>query len=163
LRLLALDLATVTGFALWAPGMRLPNYGTLTFAAEIGAFACDMKDAFDDAFKAWKIDEIFVEAPLSHGRTQAATTLKLIGAQVIVRMLAYKHGIKVTAVPVSTWRKHFIGAGRAPKAVPKPKRRKWLKATVMAACVARGWPTEDDNAADALGLLSYACHQRGLG
>lgn len=48
----------------------------------------------------------------------------------------------------ATVRKHFAGKGRAPRAE--------LKRLTIEACRRRGWEPENDDEADALGLLDYA-------
>lgn len=62
-----------------------------------------------------------------------------------------------TDVPIASWRKAFIGRSMAPKeVVGTDPRRKWLKDTVLSACRSRGLSPEDDNAADAIGIMFWA-------
>lgn len=54
-----------------------------------------------------------------------------------------------------SWRKVFIGIATAPKEIVKEDRRAWLKAKTIEICEKRGLRPEDDNAADAIGILFW--------
>lgn len=60
-------------------------------------------------------------------------------------------------VPIASWRKAFIGRSVAPKeVVGTDMRRAWIKDAVLKECAERGLTTDDDNAADAIGILFWA-------
>lgn len=71
----------------------------------------------------------------------------------------------VFAAPAE-WRKSFIGRSIAPKEVgagmEKPKkdkvRREWIKNEVLKNCTLRGFSPQDDNTADAIGIIYWALH-----
>ena len=115
----------------------------------------------------------------SKGMTNANTLRLLAGFEFAVLGLAgmrapsrdMPDGIPVTEVAISTWRKSFLGMGRAPQEVPKKDRRLWLKKA--AKDKAQDWgdqwgfelPTGDreGNAAEAVGIVCWlAAHVEKL-
>ena len=153
---LALDLASVTGWALGEPGSE-PTHGTHRFAA---------KDASHEAvfYKCmlWTQETIIKhnpglivwESPLASnfgkkGETNIDTTALLHGLPAIVGAIAYMYKIyDVRKAATSAIRQHFINCN--------PKRAE-AKPMVMEQCRAMGWEVEDDNEADALATWSYMC------
>lgn len=65
--------------------------------------------------------------------------------------------VEFSVVSPAQWRKAWLGSARAPKGLVKEQSRKWLKQKSVEAAVARGWLVDNDNLADALGILAYAC------
>lgn len=144
--------------------MARPEFGHRRFDGDIGQFANDIESWLHTLLSRGSMN-VFVEAPITGGKkTNLSTTMRLIGAQVILRKVAHVLGFRVTAVSVSAWRTHFMGCCRAPKEiVGASRRRKWLKDAAIAECGRRGWRVKSDDAADALGLLSYALDLENLG
>jgi hypothetical protein len=150
---LALDLASVTGWAVGEPGILLAH-GSIRFAAKGSSHEAIFSNAWD-----WMEDKIAVygpklvvwEAPLatsfSRGRTTTDVTTVLHGLPAVIGTCAYRHGIyDIRKAEVSAVRLHFIGQ--------HPKRQV-AKAMVMRQCRAQGWEVTDDNEADALATWSY--------
>ena len=161
--ILALDLATVTGWAVAVPpyhvaptpreeaaGMAVPLRvsGAKSFRAHSGNIgAC--ADAFvrwlDEMVSDHKPDLIVFEAPFAGAVRNANTGRMLFGFCALAEMVAYRHEIRVLECNNATVKKHATGSGRADKK------------QMVAAARARGWNPQDDNEADALWLLDYAC------
>lgn len=152
---LALDLATITGWAVGEPGMLLAH-GMIRFASKGASHEAIFANAFD-----WMQDKIGVygpalivwEAPLitsfTRGRTTNDTTTVLFGLPAVIGLAAYKRGIyDIRKAETAKVRRHFIGEN--------PK-RVLAKRLVMRQCVARGWDITDDNEADAIATWSYMC------
>lgn len=156
---LALDLATVTGWARGVPGGD-PAYGSLRIAAKGASHS-----AVFGKFGEWLIketagerrpDQIVYEAPIiaKWGKTNADTNIILQGLPAIVEMVAWMRGIYNTnlqRVHVSKVRSYFIGRERL--------ERKEAKQLTMRKCKLLRWDPQDDNAGDALALWSYRCAQ----
>ncbi len=152
---LALDLASVTGWAFGEPGDR-PKYGSQRFAsagasheAVFFAAARWMSNACDDLAP----DVVVWEAPLAtifkRGSTNTATTTLLYGLPAVMGMTAYAHDVfDIRKADTRDVRLHFIGSN--------PKRVK-AKPMVMQQCHTMGWPVTDDNQADALATWHYMC------
>ena len=153
--ILALDLATRTGWALGRPGDATPLSGSVRFAREgasMGAVFAGCRnwlgqflDEHDD------VELIVFEAPMDPmlfvGRPRRPETARqLIGLAAIVEERTYDRGYDVREARVSDIRRHFIGANL--------KRRAAKDATIEA-CRRLGWAPVDDNAADALALWHY--------
>lgn len=152
MHILALDLATVTGWAGWDGSAS--SAGTATFGGSIGlAFA---------AYHSWLIKKIqafsdgearpviVFETPWVGSHTHQETARKLMGFAVVTEMVAHELSCRCLEVGTKTIIRHFTGAGGGKRADKK--------ARVVAACRARGIEVSDDNEADALALLDYAAH-----
>src|SRR5215510_7876834 len=133
-RVLALDLASVTGWAVGEPGMLLAH-GTIRFAAKGSSHEAIFANAFD-----WMSDKITTygpitvvwEAPLitsfTRGRTTNDTTTVLFGLPAVIGLAAFKRGIfDIRKADTAKVRRHFIGEN--------PKRT-LAKRLVMRQCAA---------------------------
>jgi len=158
--ILALDLATVVGFALGdlrgvkiSGSRRLPSTGD-----DIGLFACSFEDWLTIGLKRHRPEKVVYEQPIMRGSdTTLATCRKLYGmaweTERVCRRL-----VKLGALPpfpvqeinISDWRVHFLGRGNV------PRDRKSIKAAVMQMCRVRGFHFDDDNEAEAIAILDYA-------
>lgn len=150
--ILCLDIASVVG---WAHAARAapPSYGS----QRMGARGCDPEDC-GIALERWlreKLDEVdpeffIFEAPLAgFGRGGAEVPYRLTGMAYLAAVTAKKRGVKIFKVEVSTTCKFFTGKGRWPSSKDK-------KNAVIQKCREYGWSPADDNAGDALAILSYA-------
>lgn len=91
---------------------------------------------------------VVFEAPFITERTHQETARKLMGLAVHTEFVCRRRGLEYREANNATVRKHFIGKGRGDRAT--------LKRLTIEACKARGWAPENDDEADALGLLDYA-------
>jgi hypothetical protein len=152
---LALDLASVSGWAVGEPGAK-PEHGSIRFASK----GASHEAIFADAFKWmtircswWKPGLIVWEAPMptsfNRGRTTSHVTTILYGLPAVIGAAAYLKGIyDIRKANTKDVRMHFIGCS--------PKRAK-AKPMVMQQCRAMGWDVADDNEADALATWHYMC------
>lgn len=165
--ILALDLATSTGWAYAAPSalavwprtpleaasMPMPGFevGTRAFPGTVAVFG-----RFADAFHEWLHGVITArapvlvafEAPYVGRKTSQAMARKLNGLAWHTEWLCGRLGVPCEEVRPGDWRKHFTGVGAGPRAL--------MKEHAKAACTARGWPFANDDEADACGILDYA-------
>ena len=151
---LALDLASVSGWAVGEPG-GTPKHGSIRFASK----GASHEAIFHHAMQ-WiecrilidKPDLIVWEAPLGgfkNGKTTSDVSTILFGLPAIVGVVAYQHQIfDCRKADTAAVRHHFIGCN--------PKRAK-AKPMVVRQCIAMGWEVADDNEADALATWSYMC------
>ncbi len=151
--ILALDLASVTGWACGEPG-GTPSHGSVRFAS-LGSsheaiFAAALK-WMSTMCKERQPGLVVWEAPLStsfkRGKTTMNTTTLLYGLPAVIGAVAYLHGIyDIRKADTRDVRLHFLGQN--------PKRAK-AKMLVMQQCRLYGWDVADDNEADALAIWSY--------
>lgn len=156
---LALDLATVTGFALGdvngikvSGSRRMPSTGD-----DIGQFAEAFRDWLTKGLTRHKPARLVYEQPILPSETSLMTLRKLYGLTWQTELTARdlkKKGVlgpdfSVGEINMGDWIKHFLGAGNVPR--DRPGR----KAAVMQMCRVRGFHFDDDNEADALGVLDY--------
>jgi hypothetical protein len=152
---LALDVATVTGWARGKPGAQ-PTSGSIRFAS-----AGASKGAIYNGCLMWAIDFltpplpdlIVIEQPLSFmakiGKTNADAVELLHVLPGIIRAVAYQRGIyDWRSARVDVVRHHFIGSN------PKGDEGKYQ---TVRKCRALCWDPKDDDAADALATWDYQC------
>lgn len=153
-KILALDLATRTGFALGdrsgvvVSGSRLlPKTGD-----DVGKFGRAFRDWLVTGLRRHKPSRIVFEQPMLRGQATNLNTLrKLYGLAFELEVIA---GDKEFQIPVDEvnngdWIKHFLGAGNVPRDSDARKK------AVFRMCGIRGWHVEDYDQADALGILDY--------
>jgi Holliday junction resolvasome RuvABC endonuclease subunit len=155
MRLLALDIATCSGWAVDPPGggdrplsgsFRAPSDGE-NYGRPFVAFT----DWLDGMIQVHQPDIVAFEAPLVVGGrngttrpTNAHTVRLLFGLASMAEMVAERRSVDSFECHIQTVRKHFVGSGRADKR------------EVMQRCRVFGWAPVDDNAADACAIWSFA-------
>lgn len=158
MRLLALDIATTTGWARWDSGLNRPHAGELKLKG-------NTEPARYAEFSSWlraklvadQIDHLAIEMPVPQrgGMTNLLTLQTLLGLRALAMSQAGAINIPVYEVNNQEWRQHFLGQRTAPKAVPNAKRSDWWKKQCVKRCEELGWPVKGHNAADALGVLDF--------
>ncbi len=151
---LALDLASVTGWACGEPG-GTPDHGSVRFAKAGASHEAVFAGALQwmSAICAERQPGIVVwEAPLAGfkgGKTTNDVTTVLFGLPAVIGAVAYLRGIyDIRKASTSDVRHHFIG---------KNPKRAIAKRLVMKQCEHQGWDVADDNEADALATWSFMC------
>jgi hypothetical protein len=184
---LALDIATVTGFAWGRIGWQCASCDSTKTIAEIrelGGLSCcperkmqlippiagsrrfgkagaSDNAVFGDALK-WiadilepqpRPDLLILESMLPPGAKLGHTSTevrdRLAGLHGIIRGVAYRRGIyQIAEYSVGDVRQHFLGERKF--------KREIAKRETVRRCQMLGWPVEDDNAADACALWSFA-------
>ena len=150
--LLTLDIAkSATGFALWTPGSP-PRYGAERFGqyADLGALLCAYSAWLGDLMRVGGVKTVVYEAPYIRHDRGHQTAVALLNMAGTTDQVCGSRRVACYSENVNRVRKHFCGHGNLG--------RHKAKAAVIAACSARGWRPEDDNAADALALLDYMAH-----
>jgi hypothetical protein len=154
---LALDVATITGYARGVVGGR-PIAGSVRFGTREASEGEVFSQAIGWMSKVLEMqprpDVIVVEAMLPPGakvgQTNSSTRDRLAGLHAIVRGVAHIRGIsEIACYSVADIRQHFIGE--------RSLKRAQAKAAIVLRCEMLGWQAVDNNAADALAAWSYAC------
>src|SRR5579864_7006457 len=150
---LALDLASVSGWAVGEPGSK-PLHGSIRFATKGASHEAIFANAFrwmNGMLLAHAPKLVVWEAPMptSFKTSNVNTTTLLYGLPAVIGAAAYlRGGYDIRKANTSDVRNHFIGSN--------PKRAK-AKGLVIRQCCAMGWNCSDDNEADALATWSYMC------
>ena len=152
MNILALDLGSRTGWALYSPGMSLSGFVDFKNGRHEGGGMRFLR------FRHWlneqhralqEVNAVYYEEVRRHVGTDAAHVYGgLLG---ILTAWCEQHRIPYCGVPVGTIKKHATGKGNADKA-----------AMVAAAQKLMGRVVEDDNEADALCILHYALQTEGV-
>lgn len=155
MRVLTLDLARRTGWALGDVGSKQPRSGSVSFGTDESSHEATFGNALtwaNEKFPEFAPTLIVWESPLApsfkRGETNIGTTAILFGLPAIIGAVAYLLKITARQASVQDVRKFFLGSN--------PKRGAAKHLTMMQ-CRAHGWTVEDDNEADACALWSYTC------
>jgi hypothetical protein len=156
-KIAALDIATTCGHAVGCLG-EIPRAGSIRFGIiardppeQVFATALEWAVAF---FERERPDILILEAMLPPAamlnKTSRQVRDRLAGLHGIMLGCGRRSGVgEFVTVSVGDIRRHFIGDGSL--------KRNAAKRETIRRCVALGWPAEDDNAADACAIWSYAC------
>jgi hypothetical protein len=151
---LALDLASVSGWAVGEPGGK-PVHGSIRFARPGASHEAIFAGAIkwiNSVLNEYEPTIVVWEAPLAGfkgGKTTVDVTTILFGLPAVIGAVVYLRGIyDIRKAETRDVRHHFIGSN--------PKRAR-AKPLVMRQCRAMGWAVKDDNEADALATWSYMC------
>lgn len=166
---LALDIATTTGWAWHRPGMPRPFFGAIPLPStvnEVGEPIAALLLWLRTLYIGLKSDgtpitHFFYEMPfLDPRKINSRTSKRLMGLAGAVEMFAFQVGATgCYEIELSEWRKHFLGRGTGFKKTPDKK--KYLpghdpKELAIRQCASFGWHTDVHDAAEACGVLDYA-------
>jgi len=163
--IIALDLSKrSTGWAVWMPDMPKPLYGSWQLGSEFtpdGRTYAKLLQNLSDQRKLTRFEAAFYEQPLRpevlQGFTNIDTLRILAGLAAVTEYFAYGSGLRMCqAVPMASWRRHFIGK------MPRGTKSKEWKDYAKERCLHYGWTVRTDDESDALGLLDYGCELRGI-
>lgn len=166
--LLALDIATQTGWAFGNPlthvcgagGLPVTSPKPLSGSRRVLRQGAGLGEALSSVRAQWghflgtqRPAWVAYEAPIMGGTAANLKTVRLINGIIgTIETLCWDLNIPAPIqMNVATIKKHFTGSGRADKAA------------MIAAAAARGWSVTDDNEADALALFDLVASriQRG--
>jgi Holliday junction resolvasome RuvABC endonuclease subunit len=161
--LLALDIATVTGWAYTADPNDLdlePEFGSMRLpktGPDIGAFLCAYREWLMPLIEQLRPKDVVFESPIMPATSQIIILRKLYGLAGVTEMVCTEHQTACTEAYMQKVRKHFCGHARPGDRKAKGlERRRQIKAAVVQACRDRGWNPTNDDEADALAVLDYA-------
>lgn len=152
-KVIALDLATKTGFAISRPETPdQPLHGTVNFGAQRrGGVFLNFAQWFQPLLKLEQPDLVVYEATwLNPARDRGDSTevaMKLLGLAAWCEGLCERAHVECRMAAIADVRQHFIGTSRISRAD--------AKRAAIRMCQMQKWNPADDNAAEALGILSY--------
>lgn len=166
MRILALDLARLTGWAVGSPGV-IEGFGTHQFLKTepwaLGEYGLDARLGFRRMLAHTEPDHVVYESPiLMAGEAQINAKgraflkvrdtpqklRKMYGLPFELEVECYRRSIPVREANISTVRANFL-MGKV------PRRSEDCKLAVKTMARRRGWDIADDNEADALAVLDY--------
>jgi Holliday junction resolvasome RuvABC endonuclease subunit len=157
--LFALDLAGRTGFAFWAPGQPRPVSGSFSLpetGLNYGRYLAALDRFLNDHFTAHRPARVIYEAPIirvrgGHSATSMHTAIKLMNLAGHTEFVCFQREIPCFSVNHNTVMKHFVGHGNLS--------RKAGKARCLERCRDLGWDPDNDDEADAMAIIDFACHE----
>lgn len=150
-----------TGWAVGFPGMRRPSWGTFglpdTWHKKEGQRLNEWRDFLERKIDEHGVNYFAMELlMIQPGEFTYDSHIPMAWMHGVVVETAYKRGIRYGAVPVSSWRAHFLGTKDAPKGLSKDRRRTALKDMAQRQAANRGWLCEYHDEAEALGIMDFA-------
>jgi Holliday junction resolvasome RuvABC endonuclease subunit len=154
---LALDQATKRiGFAIGSANMIEPvcgHYEPPSAGARHGVMLGAVRDWLDTTIKTYHIHKVCFETPFSGlNPRNFGHVCKMVG---VIELVCDDHDIPCVEATPPEWRKRFIDLAQAPREIPRPHRRNWLKMRAMEACFIRKWHVKNHDEAEAAGILNY--------
>lgn len=155
---LAIDISKrATGWARWRSDQPRPVFGTWRLGSEytsMGRTFIKLHQNMNDQFVIGKPDLVVYEEPLllgpAAGNTTADTQKVLIGLAAHAESFCEAKAVRCYSVNMSTWRRMFIGS------MPRGTQKRALKDFVISRCRELGLKPDDENQADAIGILAHA-------
>ncbi len=143
--IIALDLATATGYAVGQPGKN-PEFGTKVLPStgeDVGRYICALEDWLTDLIDFYEPDLVVYEAPSIFMKTTPITIEKLVGLTTELQRLCFRRTIRVRSANPSQVKKFWTGRGNAKKPQMEAAARRY------------GFSVYDDNQADALAIWHF--------
>lgn len=157
---------TATGWGHYRFGDKLPTWGLHTmpyWGEHEGKYGWEWYKWLDEKLITLQVTHLYLENTFNPKHDEALTNklaqygqILLADMAIVAIMKCREVEIDFRLVTVQQWREEFIG-GKPPPGLVTQQRRKWLKDKSVEACVARGWMVENDNVADALGIMNFGC------
>lgn len=167
---LALDLATTTGWALYQPGLERPFFGAERLPGgpnDVGEPCYRLRQLLTEKHDLFHFTDIVFEDQFIPTQVNSSTARRLMGLAAEVetfcyaRAVTHREKIRCYSVELQKWRKHFIGRGGGFKR-SKPGGPYLAgedpKELAIQKCAEFGWHTDIADAAEACGVLDYYMH-----
>jgi len=154
---LCLDISKrACGWVRWRSGQDRPAFGTVKLGSEytsMGRTFVNLHKNLNEQFMLGRPDLVVYEEPLLLGPAAGSTTADiqkvLIGLAAHCESFCEAKAVRCFSVNMTTWRRMFIGS------MPRGTGRRELKDFVIARCRELGLRPDDDNQADAIGILAH--------
>ena len=149
--ILALDVATQTGWAKWHN--QVTSVGTVTFGKRgtpLVRVLARYRDWLVDQLDGGDFQAVAFEAPYIGPHTHQATARVLLGLAAVTELVCDDHDVRCLEANNSSVLLHFTGKGGG--------KRKDKKARTIEACNDRGFHPQNEDEADALGILDFTAH-----
>jgi len=155
---LALDTGLNTGWAVGMPNCA-PTSGMKSFRSpgekHHGRLFCDERKWLERMIEQHGILHVAVEKPI-HTKFDGLAKLRIMYPMIsVIQTVCHERDLPYEEIDMDDARMAILGFARAPMKIKGPARREWMKARVVAYCVARGWKPSDDNEADAQIYLEF--------
>jgi hypothetical protein len=154
--ILALDVATRTGVAIWSEGKVIATHFQPS-AKEIGPMLAEYRQFLRGLIVVHDVITVAKEAPFQSqkGDQNNAQVLRAAKLHGVIEELCATMNVPLVEVHLSTWRTHFLGKISPPKGLSYPQRKAWWKEQALRRCAERGWEPGSHDAAEACGVLDW--------
>lgn len=161
---LALDLATTTGWALHEGSMERPFFGAFRLPGgphDVALGADALLRFLDEKHDLFHFTHVVFEDQFIPTAVNSKTARRLMGLAAMTEWWCLRNKVRCFSVLLVEWRKHFLGRGSGFKRTPDKKRylpNQDPKELAIRKCAEFGWHTDIADAAEACGLLDYFLH-----
>jgi len=158
IKVLGIDQSSNFGWAVGHRGMKRPVWGVVDLPKPVGREGVMFHRAYYfvlELIAEHKITHCFFEETIKKPTDKLSVLWQQIGLATHVQSACVSAGIPSQQVLISDWHKRFIGKTKSPPGLKGQHSRQWWKDQAVKSCFERGWLTDDDNAADALGIMDY--------
>ena len=152
MRVLALDIATNTGFACGSLSEQIVESGSHKLPRtdeDVGLFLIYFRKWLNGIITRLEPREIVYEAPVLYATNTLITLRKLHGLSGMAEVVAHDRSIPCFEANISSVRKHCLGAGNV------PRKGEEAKAWIMMWNRNRGLNPRDTDESDALAVLDF--------
>ena len=148
-----------TGWAIGSPGETTPKFGMFSLKPwndDEGPRLAEFRDWMTALIKTHTVSHVFYESPVNVQFSKSFDVTSKQNQQIgLINLVAYDCRVPIHQVSVDSWRSRFLGTTKAPPGLKGDMARSALKDMALRACALRGWMIDDDNVAEALGILDF--------
>lgn len=158
IKVLGIDQSSNLGWAVGHRGMRKPVWGVKKLPKPVGQEGATFIAAHDlvlELIDEHEIGLVFFEQTIKKPTDKLPVLWQQIGLVTHIQSACARRGVESLEVNILDWRKRFIGKSKSPPGLKGNYSRQWWKDQAIKSCLERGWLVDDDNAADALGIMDY--------
>ena len=155
---LGIDQSSNFGWAVGYRGMAKPVWGVEKLpkpAGREGVTFIHMSDLLNKIITEHDVERVFFEQTFLPNNDQLGIRYQQIGLMTHIQSVCERAGVRSMQANIRDWRKRFIGKTKSPPHLKGHHSRQWWKDQSVKSCFERGWVTDDDNAADALGIMDF--------
>lgn len=164
MRVLGLDQASRTGWAIAEDGMRKPVSGVwntrqATQNGDETPYFHDFRRRLTDIVREHKPERIFFETPILMRHDTVAGIILRYGLIPVIQLVSADAGLPPPQMVANgDWHERFLGVRSVPpslKGASSHHKTRWWKEAVVTACAKRNWYITDHNEADACAIADY--------
>lgn len=174
MRILTIDQSSKTGWCIADEGLKDPRSPGLIYGSfkapkrdSPGERLMIFRDGLVDVIEKYRPQIAAYETPFMPvgpgGQQQAGQGAKfspktlrfLLNLEGVLAETTERYGIVTQDFPAASWRVTALGMGRIPQGIPADERDGWMKRQMIRKAQQLGYPVEDDNEADAIGMMLH--------
>lgn len=114
-----------------------------------------VSDLVSELISTHSVDQVYFEETIKRPTDRLAVLWQQLGIVTHIQSACERAGVPSCQVLIKDWRKRFIGKTKSPPHLQGNHSQQWWKDQAIRSCLERGWLTDNDNEAEALGIMDY--------